>query len=136
MNPDEMRQFVRDIKRGMERRAIDKHGMNTSEVGPSDTSQMKSHYGDAWSFIFGIVKGVNLMNEGEWTERDLEKRETISHGVGDNKWQEHYDKFGYGAHGCGLEIGKRLAFYDGESKFTFVEPSEEESNESQFTFVQ
>lgn len=142
-DPQQARRFIHDICRGMETRAgwPYMHGDKTYPPVDEPTPQ-KVHYGDAWTFFYGIRHGVSLMLGGKRVEHDWDTGEDIDHGAGDREWSEHYEEFGYGAHGRGLKIGKRLAFYE-DRDFEFHVPEETESeftftnsSESKFTFTE
>lgn len=122
LTPDEARHYIEDLTRSMEQRAWRLHQQQGEDCDleppedDSDPSLQKQLYGEAWTFLYGIAKGVDLMKQGS-------KRELTKDGVGgwqidDGDWQEHYDQYGYGEYGKGLEIGKRLAFYE-DNDFTF-----------------
>lgn len=122
--------FIGSIVDGMSRRSnqiVDHHDLGEVE------SPQKRLYGEAWTFIFGIGNGINEMYKGQETRYDAELEEFVDEGVSDYHWQKHYDEYGYGAYGRGLEIGKQLAFYS-DDKFEFVEP--EQDDEKNFTFIQ
>lgn len=138
LSPEEARSFIDDLTHTMSERAwrhvrsLDKqnvdHDYERTEDGPSLQKQM---YGDKWTFLYGIGHGVKLMKEGSesvWSD----DRTLVSWEVDDGKWQEHYDEYGYGEYGRGLEIGKKLAFYsDADFELSAESPSESE-NESSF----
>ena len=129
------RQFIEDIALTMKRESHRHFRENDIPFPAKDEESMQKRvYGDTWVFFYGIYRGMNLMDHsGRHTEYDFDKREEISHGIDDDSWQEHYDKYGHGEYGRALKIGKRLAVYNG-SDFSFVKP--EDSSDSQFNFVQ
>lgn len=118
LNPEDARQILNTIVAYMGRQAIDfQDSINKSD----NESYQAAYYGDSWKCIYGIVEGVRLMYEGKSEEYDWDQGAKMDHGIqGDGSWQEHYDQYGYGAYGNGLEIGKRLAFYK-DRDFTITE---------------
>lgn len=133
-DPDSARRFVRDVTEGMERRMVEERSQGNVSWTKDDDTPMKRHYGRAWSYFFGIVTGIDLMQESRRVGLDVGQAETTDHGLDDRSWQEHYDVYGYGSHGRGLEVGKRLAVYSGND-FTFVEPDETDDR-PKFTFTE
>lgn len=132
LDPDEARDFIRNMVHHMQRRAHSLSRERSSLDRHSDDSVQKQYYGEQWTLFYGIQVGLNLMRGAERKEWDGEKSEWVSNGVStDESWQEHYDEWGYGRYGRGLEIGKRLAFYE-DRQFEFSDGEETES-ESNFT---
>lgn len=97
-------------------------------VEPSD------FYGDQWSLLYGIITGIDLMQEGSARQWDDDKEEWTDAGISDHKWRENYEEYGHGDYGEGMKIGKRLAFYTG--KFEFVEPEDSTEDGHSFTFTE
>lgn len=132
---DSARQFISDVVFTMQQQSHNYFRENNIPFpNQEDDSMQKEVYGNAWVFLYGIQRGMDLMDHnGRHTEYDFDKREEINHGIDDESWQEHYDEYGYGEYGRALKIGKRLSVYNG-SDFSFVKS--EDSSESQFNFVQ
>ena len=130
LEPDEARRFIKDLVYHMERRVWNMNGgITTAEDGDSIQKQF---YGDTWTFLYGISSGMNLMDWSHTKEFDSKNREVIDHGIsGDAAWREHYEQYGYGPYGEGLEIGKRLAFYE-DRDFTISEEVNESEHENKF----
>jgi hypothetical protein len=134
--PDEARDFIKDLSHIMRRRALDmaqNEELDNFEYQEDGTSAQKHVYGERWTMIYGICVGMNKMLSEKETE--LKGQCRVTRGIsGDGSWQEHYDEWGYGTYGRGLEIGKQLAFFE-DRAFTISDnpdtgTDEEESNES------
>lgn len=132
-NGDHAKRFIKSLVRGME---IQAHSDNDDWDDPDTPSSMKDRYGDTWRYIFGIHKGIGRMRVGKAVDYDFVNDEPIHHGISDKHWRDHYDKYGYGPYGDGLKLGKRLAFYEEDTDFKFVEPEDDQSEELEFTFVE
>jgi len=134
---EQARRFIQDVCRAMERSAHNyavEHDIDFP--GKDEPSLQKEMYGNTWKFFFGVSKGIDLMKHaGRRTDYDWETQEKIDHGIDDDSWQEHYEKYGYGPYGSGLTLGKRLAVYN-DTEFTFVEPESEDTSGSKFNFIQ
>lgn len=142
LSPDKARLYLQDLTSCMSTRA---HRLAQDEDcdeieyadNPSEQEQkpspMKQLYGDKWSFLCGIVSGIEKMKEGSEPKYDEQSFELARWDVDDYKWQEHYDEYGYGKYADGLEIGKKLAFYKDKS-FDLSADVEQESDNS-FTFT-
>lgn len=123
-----------DFLRSMEWKMGDRAWEDNESGWDDETSAAKEKYGDAWLLIHGITSGYQKM---------LDSRRIVSDGdaglqtlVSDEKWQEHYDEYGYGTYGDGLEIGKRLFSYNPDNKFSIDPELAQEKNdtdESRFT---
>lgn len=151
LDPDDARMFIGDMVRFMRQRVMALHkGATVDRVSippgereaakkievpdEDDPSMQQQFYGDAWKLIYGIYMGMQEMKEGSsqiFAEGGTEWK------IDDHEWQEHYDQYGYGPYGRGLEIGKKLAFYE-DTDFDFTEDVEQESEESEsdFTFTE
>jgi hypothetical protein len=117
LEPIEAREFINDLVRFMHRRSIEIVTGESLQEGESDgDSVQKEYYGDQWLLVYGIQSGIEEM----W----LSNTPTEDYGIkGDSNWQEHYDEYGYGAYGDGLEIGKKLAFFEDRNfEFSTSEP--------------
>lgn len=124
LDSDDARQLIVDLVFTMDRRTHnlirdDSSDICSKEEDESGQSPEKQKYGDSWTFLYGINYGMDLMKEEHKHEVDWDAGEKVDKGIaGDESWREHYDKYGYGVYGRGLEIGKRLAFYE-DRDFTF-----------------
>lgn len=151
--PDEARRFIQDLTMHMSRRAhslandescemVEAPHRNPDSDEQQAPSPQKQLYGDAWRLLYGITQGMDYMKSG--SERQYSPGGANLWEIDDSEWQEHYDEYGYGEYGRGLEIGKKLAFYEGHS-FTFsaetddespdAESQEMQSSDSEFTFT-
>lgn len=140
LDPEDARNFITELVHCMRKRAWYKRRNDSDsdiEMGEDKPSEGKQLYGQKWTLLYGISKGMTLMDREHEKEYDCDNAEQIDHGIsGDDSWQEHYDEYGYGAYGRGLKIGKRLAFYEdrdfdfssNESQTDSTESSESETN--------
>lgn len=135
LEPEEARSLINSLTKNMSIRACDlaNHVWDTDQ---SSDSPQKEHYGEAWSFLYGISQALSLIRrEGLWVEQDdaTEEHYRARRSYTMQKWEENYETYGYGPHGRGLEIGKRLALHE-DRDFTFVEESVQECDDSQIDF--
>jgi hypothetical protein len=141
--PDEARRFMETLTFHMRKRANDLAQRRGSSLEQSEDkcSVQQQYYGDKWKLLYGITKGVQAMKASServfeddpdgW--KDPRERE-VHWEISDSEWQEHYEEYGYGPYGRGLEIGKRLAFYSDHSfDFTAETGDDTPSTESQST---
>lgn len=119
MEPEDARQFIRDVLRGIHNRMNElpdeQFTIPEKHRHAPAGEKAKQHYGnDEYQLLAGIQAALR-----EWDEsgREIQKLK---------------DKYG-GRFVDGVEIGERLAVYSG-SDFDFSEGSD--SEESKFTFVQ
>lgn len=132
LSPDQARRLIRDLVWNMQEQAIQ------SRPCPKEESEsiQKRVYGDAWTLLYGISIGISNMGDDKWKEYNWDDDEVVDHGINvDGSWQEHYDEFGYGTYGRGLEIGRQLAFYEGRDFDISADVSSEtdSSEEPDFT---
>lgn len=124
MEPEDARQFIRDLMRGMHNRVQEmpeeRFNIPDDVRHVPNMERAKQYYGnDRYQLLSGIQAALR-----EWDES------------GSNT-EELKEKYG-GRFVEGVEIGERLAVYSG-SDFTFSsggEPSSASENESKFTFTQ
>jgi hypothetical protein len=128
LSPDEARKFIKDLTNAMAARAYEESvgWRHVEQFESEETSMMKDMYGKKWSLLVGIKQGMKYVEKG-YEEQRINRPGRAEYGEDYevvyrlDKWEEHYDEFGYGEYGRGLKIGKRLFFYDG-SNFEFTEP--------------
>lgn len=97
------------------------HGTHIS----SDTSPMKKHYGDEWLFINGLMSAVAKIEHTAANE--------LGDGRSLNAYREHYEKFGHGEYGKGLEVGKSIALRNFEDNFDLSAGGEDGESNFQFS---
>jgi len=122
MEPDDARQFIRDLMRGMHNRVQEmpeeRFNIPDDVRHVPNMERAKQYYGnDRYQLLSGIQAALR-----EWDES------------GSNT-EELKEKYG-GRFVEGVEIGERLAVYTG-SDFTFTSGDDQDSDEdSKFTFTQ
>lgn len=113
--PQEVSTVIIDLLIGMKNISRKENGgrpLYPPEGDDNTASVMEQLYGDTWEYLIGIIRGMEKIEEGY----DVDADHAHGHVFYSLKhWKEHYDKFGEGAYGEGLELGRRLFFYENGS---------------------